>query len=106
VSGVGELTRRGLNISNCESDYHCLQVPSRSTSRGNRRLLWGKKQIAAAHDEWRDLELDQITLGLAIIFGRLDIINAAHADRFMVGTELTWAPLQMAACGSHSLWHR
>src|SRR6266849_5616763 len=36
-----------------------------------------------------------IALGLAIIFGLLDIINLAHGDFFMVGTVLTWATLQM-----------
>jgi len=35
-----------------------------------------------------------IALGLAIIFGLLDIINLAHGDFFMVGTVLTWATLQ------------
>jgi branched-chain amino acid transport system permease protein len=34
-----------------------------------------------------------IALGLAIIFGLLDIINLAHGDFFMVGTVLTWATL-------------
>ena len=32
-----------------------------------------------------------IALGLAIIFGLLDIINLAHGDFFMVGTVLAWA---------------
>jgi branched-chain amino acid transport system permease protein len=36
-----------------------------------------------------------IALGLAIIFGLLDIINLAHGDFFMVGTVLTWATLQL-----------
>src|SRR6266852_5529179 len=35
-----------------------------------------------------------IALGLAIIFGLLDIINLAHGDFFMVGTVLAWATLQ------------
>jgi branched-chain amino acid transport system permease protein len=35
-----------------------------------------------------------IALGLAIIFGLLDIINLAHGDFFMVGTVLTWATMQ------------
>src|SRR5215470_17312613 len=35
-----------------------------------------------------------IALGLAVIFGLLDIINLAHGDFFMVGTVLTWATLQ------------
>jgi branched-chain amino acid transport system permease protein len=35
-----------------------------------------------------------IALGLAIIFGLLDIINLAHGDFFMIGTVLTWATLQ------------
>ena len=34
-----------------------------------------------------------IALGLAIIFGLLDIINIAHGDFFMVGTVLAWASL-------------
>ena len=34
-----------------------------------------------------------IALGLAIIFGLLDIINIAHGDFFMVGTVLAWATL-------------
>src|SRR5207253_9646096 len=36
-----------------------------------------------------------IALGLAIIFGLLDIINLAHGDFFMVGTVLAWASLQV-----------
>ena len=36
-----------------------------------------------------------IALGLAVIFGLLDIINLAHGDFFMVGTVLAWATLQM-----------
>src|ERR1043166_9418186 len=35
-----------------------------------------------------------IALGLAVIFGLLDIINLAHGDFFMVGTMLAWATLQ------------
>ena len=35
-----------------------------------------------------------IALGLAIIFGLLDIINLAHGDFFMVGTVLAWATVQ------------
>jgi len=35
-----------------------------------------------------------IALGLAIIFGLLDIINLAHGDFFMIGTVLAWATLQ------------
>jgi branched-chain amino acid transport system permease protein len=35
-----------------------------------------------------------IALGLAIIFGLLDIIILAHGDFFMVGTVLAWATLQ------------
>ncbi len=35
-----------------------------------------------------------IALGLAIIFGLLDIVNLAHGDFFMVGTVLAWATLQ------------
>jgi branched-chain amino acid transport system permease protein len=35
-----------------------------------------------------------IALGLAVIFGLLDIINLAHGDFFMVGTVLAWATLQ------------
>src|SRR5215216_3338866 len=35
-----------------------------------------------------------IALGLAIIFGLLDIINLAHGDFFMVGTVVAWATLQ------------
>jgi branched-chain amino acid transport system permease protein len=35
-----------------------------------------------------------IALGLAIIFGLLDIINLAHGDFFMVGTVLAWFTLQ------------
>jgi len=35
-----------------------------------------------------------IALGLAIIFGLLDIINLAHGDFFMVGTVLAWATIQ------------
>src|ERR1700730_11327584 len=35
-----------------------------------------------------------IALGLANIFGLLDIINLAHGDFFMVGTVLAWATLQ------------
>src|SRR5437764_5466539 len=35
-----------------------------------------------------------IALGLAIIFGLLDIINLAHGDFFMVGTVLAWTTLQ------------
>src|SRR5215472_2577689 len=35
-----------------------------------------------------------IALGLAIIFGLLDIINLTHGDFFMVGTVLAWATLQ------------
>src|SRR5258708_15861888 len=35
-----------------------------------------------------------IALGLAIIFGMLDIINLAHGDFFMVGRVLAWATLQ------------
>src|SRR5919205_294950 len=34
-----------------------------------------------------------IALGLAIIFGLLDIINIAHGDFFMAGTVLAWATL-------------
>jgi len=36
-----------------------------------------------------------IALGLAIIFGLLDIINLAHGDFFMVGTVLAWATIQL-----------
>lgn len=36
-----------------------------------------------------------IALGLAIIFGLLDIINLSHGDFFMVGTVLTWFTLQL-----------
>src|SRR5882724_6057739 len=36
-----------------------------------------------------------IALGLAIIFGLLDIINLAHGDFFMIGTVLAWATLQL-----------
>src|SRR5467141_2528199 len=35
-----------------------------------------------------------IALGLAVIFGLLDIINLAHGDFFMIGTVLAWATLQ------------
>jgi branched-chain amino acid transport system permease protein len=35
-----------------------------------------------------------IALGLAVIFGLLDIINLAHGDFFMVGTVLAWATIQ------------
>jgi branched-chain amino acid transport system permease protein len=35
-----------------------------------------------------------IALGLAIIFGLLDIINLAHGDFFMIGTVIAWATLQ------------
>ena len=35
-----------------------------------------------------------IALGLAIIFGLLDIINLAHGDFFMIGTVLAWATLE------------
>jgi branched-chain amino acid transport system permease protein len=35
-----------------------------------------------------------IALGLAVIFGLLDIVNLAHGDFFMVGTVLAWATLQ------------
>src|SRR5947209_19413781 len=35
-----------------------------------------------------------IALGLAIIFGLLNIINLAHGDFFMIGTVLAWATLQ------------
>lgn len=41
-----------------------------------------------------------IALGLAIIFGLLDIINLAHGDFFMVGTVLAWTTLQL----SGSFW--
>jgi branched-chain amino acid transport system permease protein len=41
-----------------------------------------------------------IALGLAIIFGLLDIINLAHGDFFMVGTVLAWATLE----ASGSFW--
>jgi branched-chain amino acid transport system permease protein len=41
-----------------------------------------------------------IALGLAVIFGLLDIINLAHGDFFMIGTVLTWATLQ----SSGSFW--
>src|SRR5882757_3559565 len=34
-----------------------------------------------------------IAMGLAIIFGLLDVINLAHGDFFMVGTVLAWATL-------------
>src|ERR1700730_8747282 len=36
-----------------------------------------------------------IALGLAIIFGLLDIINLAHGDFFMLGTVLAWATLHL-----------
>src|SRR3984893_7645778 len=45
---------------------------------GMNGLIWG-------------LIIALIALGLAIIFGLLDIINLAHGDFFMVGTVLTWA---------------
>jgi branched-chain amino acid transport system permease protein len=35
-----------------------------------------------------------IALGLAVIFGLLDIVNLAHGDFFMVGTVLAWATLE------------
>ena len=35
-----------------------------------------------------------IALGLAVIFGLLDIINLAHGDFFMVGTMVAWATVQ------------
>src|ERR1700682_535692 len=35
-----------------------------------------------------------IALGLAVIFGLLDIINLAHGDFFMIGTVLAWTTLQ------------
>src|ERR1700730_12042982 len=48
---------------------------------GMNGLIWG-------------LIIALIALGLAIIFGLLDIINLAHGDFFMVGTVLAWATLQ------------
>jgi len=48
---------------------------------GMNGLIWG-------------LIIALIALGLAVIFGLLDIINLAHGDFFMVGTVLAWATLQ------------
>jgi branched-chain amino acid transport system permease protein len=48
---------------------------------GMNGLIWG-------------LIIALIALGLAIIFGLLDVINLAHGDFFMVGTVLAWATLQ------------
>jgi branched-chain amino acid transport system permease protein len=48
---------------------------------GMNGLIWG-------------LIIALIALGLAIIFGLLDIINLAHGDFFMVGTVLAWATLE------------
>src|SRR3979490_2923905 len=48
---------------------------------GMNGLIWG-------------LIIALIALGLAIIFGLLDIINLAHGDFFMVGTVLAWATVQ------------
>src|SRR3954451_7710739 len=54
---------------------------------GMNGLIWG-------------LIIALIALGLAIIFGLLDIINMAHGDFFMVGTVLAWASLE----GTGNFW--
>src|SRR6202171_921816 len=48
---------------------------------GMNGLIWG-------------LIIALIALGLAVIFGLLDIINLAHGDFFMIGTVLAWTTLQ------------
>src|SRR3954447_10545109 len=62
--------------------------PPEDGSRMDKLLLLGMNGLI-----W-GLIIALIALGLAIIFGLLDIINLAHGDFFMVGTVLTWATLQ------------
>src|SRR6266700_4147514 len=65
-----------------------------AVGRGNGQAPMDKLFLLAMNGLIWGLIIALIALGLAIIFGLLDIINLAHGDFFMVGTVLAWATLQ------------
>src|SRR3954454_19345327 len=68
--------------------------PSGRLRRGRSLKAMDKLFLLAMNGLIWGLIIALIALGLAIIFGLLDIINLAHGDFFMVGTVLAWATLQ------------